>query len=1223
MRFNNFLAFFVCASAVSAAVLFEPAEKSFVTHGGARASVAANHIEWPGAGVRLEFASASTPTAEPLDQAPRRVSYLIGNDPSRWRLDVRQYARIRYRGVYPKTDLLYHGSASDLEFDFVLQPGASPEAISLRFDAPLLRADGVLVARGQSGEVRLHRPLAWQEINGKRVLVIARFAMRSANTAGFEVAAFDHALPLIIDPIVQVATYYGGATGNETNIQMVTDPSGNVYLAGATTSVDLPQATFPGSAYSRPGELLQSLCFLTRMHPDGTTVDYAIYFGGSGGDVPLSLIRDNLGFIHVMGSTNSPNFPVPSSAWRTSILPNSADTFWAKFDPQTGKLLAATFIGAASQSYDVNPNLRLAVDSVGEAFIGGNGTAAFIATTGAYFTNSAAAAGFIVRINASGTGVIYASFLPFVLLAIQVDALGGVLIAGGGQTYYGGNPTIINPLPGTSAPVSGENYGYLARLNPSGSALTFASYLGSQINSITEDPSGNMHILGTAQSLGVPVTNPVHLGPAVTGSAGTSSPFWVELQANTNTVLAATLFSDGSPAPFQFTFLPNGSICMLATGSTFTQAPGGLGVTNQAQWGLTCLDQNGTQYFTTEIPYGIASPEFLSPTIVIAPSIGLAPAPDGGVWIASQTNGSLQTTPGVIQPNFAGGYTLDEGSYEVGPYAGTDAAVMKISPLNPTPAIEQLSPPAAVLGSQSLTLNISGTGFGYGTQLLWNGTTVPITLTSTNAISLTVGDPNLLVPGSVTLTASLPAPGGGSSNPVTLQLLNPAPYNLFLSPSQIPVGSSPVGLLIMGDNRLPSSTVTWDGQPRTVTYATQYNQGSLQLTLSASDLTAAGAHTIAVTNAAPGGESTSAVFKVTTTSSISLSANVPVVVNPSSGVYLVALGESGLSSGASATWDGTSVPFTITGGSIILSVPAQILQGQSRHVAAVTQGGQTISTVVYVAISFNIAGAPAVDPVGQKIYYIAQQQNYPPTAPSSLVITDFSLRTLNTVSINAVPTRLYTTDDGSFVYMLDNGGTIYRFNTTTLAVDFQFTLDPNVYSNTSALATIPGQPDSIMALSGTQITIFDQGVARPNIFQTTNPSVLAVTSDRVYVGTIFSPVCPYWVTYDQFGLSASTITSCDPSVSGLQQDSLLSYVTSGSRIVPLVFGNLTASNIFPDLPDQHVVLMTQQGISDWNLATLSSAVVFGTTFEEGVQLDNTRILILNYSSAFVFDRTNP
>jgi hypothetical protein len=134
---------------------------------------------------------------------------------------------------------------------------------------------------------------------------------------------------------------------------------------------------------------------------------------------------------------------------------------------------------------------------------------------------------------------------------------------------------------------------------------------------------------------------------------------------------------------------------------------------------------------------------------------------------------------------------------------------------------------------------------------------------------------------------------------------------------------------------------------------------------------------------------------------------------------------------------------------------------------------------------------------------------------------------------------------------------------------------------------------------------------------------LAVTSDRVYIGASLSPVCPYWVTYDQFGLSASTITSCDPSVSGLQQDSLLSYVTSGSRIVPLVFGNLTASNIFPDLPDQHVVLMTQQGISDWNLATLSSAVVFGTTFEEGVQLDNTRILILNYSSAFVFDRTNP
>jgi hypothetical protein len=876
LRFNRVLVLLACASSVPAAVLFEPAEKSFVTRGGARASVAANQIEWPGAGVRLEFASASTPTAEPLDQAPGRIAYLIGNDPAKWRLDVRRYARIRYRGVYPKTDLLYHGSANNLEFDFVLQPGASPEAISLRFDAPLLRADGALIAKGQTGEVRLHRPLAWQEINGRRVPVPARFAMRSANTAGFEVDTYDRALPLIIDPIVQVATYYGGATGNETSIQMVTDPAGNVYLAGATTSVDLPQATFPGSPYNRPLELLQSLCFLTRMHADGTTLDYAIYFGGSGGDAPLSLIRDNLGLIHVMGTTNSPNFPVPSSAWRTSILPNSPDTFWAKFDPQTGKLLAATFLGVPSTSYGGNRDY-LAVDSVGEPFIGGVGTAAFVATAGA-LANSGT--GFVLRLNATGTGAIYATFLPMDLVAMKVDATGGVLFASDGQVGDLSNPTILNPLPGTGAPAYGQ-YGYLARLNTSGSALTFGSYLGAQIYSITEAPSGNIHVLGFAQTL-IPVTNPVHLGPA--GNPTTAGTFWVELQANTNTVLAATLFNDGSPSPIQFTFLPNGSTCMFVVGSTFQQEPGGLAVTNSAGGGLTCLDNTGTQYFTTAIPYAIAEIGFGAPT----PS--LAPAPDGGVWLANETNGNLPTTPGVIQPNFAGGYTIDPSilpvSVQFGPLFGTDAAVMKISPLNPTPAIIQASPSAAVLGSQGLTLNISGTGFGYGTQLLWNGTAVPITLTSTSAISLTVIDPNLLVPGSVTLTASLPAPGGGTSNPVTLQLLNPAPYNLSLSPSQLPAGSSSVGLLITGQNLLPSSTVTWDGQPRTAKYTTQYNQGALQLTFSASDLAAAGVHTIAATNAAPGGGSASAIFNVTTTSTVSLSASIPVLVSPSSGVSL-------------------------------------------------------------------------------------------------------------------------------------------------------------------------------------------------------------------------------------------------------------------------------------------------------------------------------------------------
>jgi hypothetical protein len=507
---------------------------------------------------------------------------------------------------------------------------------------------------------------------------------------------------------------------------------------------------------------------------------------------------------------------------------------------------------------------------------------------------------------------------------------------------------------------------------------------------------------------------------------------------------------------------------------------------------------------------------------------------------------------------------------------------------------------------------------------------VPITLTSTTEMSVGVSDPNLLVPGSVTLTASLPAPGGGTSNPVTFQLLNPAPYNLFLSPFQLPAGSSAVGLQITGDYLLPSSTVTWDGQPRTVTYAKQYDQGALQLTLSASDLAVAGVHTIAVTNASPGGGSTSAVFTVTGASTISISATVPIYVQLSSGAYVVGLRQSGLTSGASASWDGTSVPFTINAGAISLEVPAQILEGQSRHVAAVSQGGQTVSTVVYVAIPFNIGREPlAVDSVGQKIYYIAEQSNTPPTAPSSLVIRDFSLRTLNTVSINAVPNTLYLTDDGSFVYLLDGGGTIYRFNTTTLAIDFQFTPDPNLYPQLNNLATIPGQPDSIVAMSGQtaaqygfQIAIFDHGIPRPNNFQAPSVSVLAVTSDRVYVGADTSPVCPYWVTYDQFGLSSSTITSCDPTVSGLQQDSMLSYLTYGSRIVPLAFGSLATSNIFPDLPNQHVVLITQQNIWDWNLATLSSAI-FSPMFSSVVQLDHTRLLILYYDSAFVFDRTNP
>jgi hypothetical protein len=1231
LRFAKLSFLTAAASSVFAApIAFEPVKDGFAARGPARAVLTRERVNWPSAGVSMSFESARRGAAgEGLDRTSGHASYIIGNDPSQWRLNVPRFARVRFRGVYSKTDVVYHGSGNDLEFDFVLAPGAAPDRLRLRFDAAAVAfaRDGSLVAKGPRGEVRLRAPLAWQQTNGGRHAIKVRFRRISENIAGFDVEdAYDRTRALIIDPILQVATYYGGS-GNETNVQMLTDPSGNVYLAGTTDSNDLPQTTFPGAPLNRPIELVQTDCFLARMRPDGTELDWAVYFGGSSGDSVIAFARDGLGFLHVLGNTNSPNFPVKPNAWHNKILGASADTFWAKFDPESGNLVAATFLGIPGVSNLGTLSAFLAVDSVGDPYIAGSPAPSdFKPTPGAYpFTGNPASGSnaFVIRLNSSGTAPIYATlFQVGFITSIQVDATGGLYI--GGNVNGSGFPS-QNPLPGTSPPPSG-NIGFVVRLNPGGSALTFASPLGLTVSSVSIDPSGNIHVLGTATNLGFAPVNPVHLGPS--GPLNGAPQYWVTLQAGTNGLLAATLFDDGSPAPLELTFLPNGSTCMFVSGAKFTQAPGGLVAQApgssfyQTSGALTCLDQNGAQYFTTYAPSGIIS---LSNGLSLIPA-SLAPAPDGGVWIGGASNGVLPTTPNVFQPVFGGGYTTQFG------FPG-DAAVMKLSPLNPTPALTSVDPPVTVLGAQTFYLN--GSGFGSGTQVLWNGNPVAATFLDSKTLSFQVTDPNLLAAGTVTITASLPAPGGGVSNAMNLELINPAPFALTVSPPVVNAGSAAINLLVAGNNMLSTATVTWDGQPRSATYvpATFGIRSSFQIAVSASELAQAGNHTIVVTNPGPGGGPVTAIFAVAgSVPTLHILAAAPQVAGLPADSITITLSTSGVTTGATATWDGTPVSVNISSPtSMTLRVPAALVVGSSRHTATVSAGGQSASTVVYVAVGLASATgngvAIAVDTAQRKLYNLVQQSF--PSTQEVLEIWDLAtLQPIATINVPGPVGQMIVTDDGSFVYFLGNS-TISRFNAATLAFDFQFTIDVNVYGYVTAIAALPGQPDSIVAVVSNAVTIFDQGVPRGNTAAAVyGGSVVAVTADRIYLGQTLQAgrTCLSSVGYDQFGTSGPLTYSCDPTQLGLKQDSLLTYLPVGSGVVTISFGaglSIPARGVFPDLADRHAIVWTTNGLADWNLDTLLTTPLLNILPGFVSQIDSRRVLVGYGAYFFIFDPANP
>ena len=149
-----------------------------------------------------------------LDQLPGTSNYFIGNNPSQWHTGIANYGQVAYQDVYPGVNLVYYGNQQQLEYDFVVAPGADPG--SIRFDVQgadsvSLDDQGNLVLATASGDVLEHAPVLYQEVGGTRQAVAGQFVLLGQDEVGFQVGAYDASLPLTIDPVLSYSTYLGGS----------------------------------------------------------------------------------------------------------------------------------------------------------------------------------------------------------------------------------------------------------------------------------------------------------------------------------------------------------------------------------------------------------------------------------------------------------------------------------------------------------------------------------------------------------------------------------------------------------------------------------------------------------------------------------------------------------------------------------------------------------------------------------------------------------------------------------------------------------------------------------------------------------------------------------------------------------------------------------------------------------------------------------------------------
>ncbi len=465
--------------------------------------------------VRMKLIGADpAPQMEGLDRLPGRSNYIIGRDASRWRRNVESFAKVRYRSVYTGIDLTYYGNQRQIEYDFVVAPGADPNMIRLGFvglDQANIGAQGDLVLKTANGEIRQRKPVAYQEVDGVRREVASGYALKDKREVGFELGEYDHTRPLVIDPVMAYSTYLGGGSDANYPGNIAVDAAGNAYVTGLTYSVD-----FPTSNPLQPNPAGNGDVFVAKLNPEGSLV-YSTYLGGSGYDEGLGIAVDEDGNAYLTGRTQSTDFPVnnamqPELAGRHDFPGD--DLFVTKLNADGSALVYSTYLGGTGQDIGWD----LAIDNERNVYVAGTAFSNDFPTVNPL--QATPATFFAAKLKADGSALVYSTYFG----GRDFGELSGVAVDGFGCLYLTGLTSsrdfpMANPLKSTLA--DGDIDAFVTKINADGSAFVYSTYLGGVgqdwANDITVDAFGNAYVTGITHSPDFPKVNP--LQPVLSGAS--------------------------------------------------------------------------------------------------------------------------------------------------------------------------------------------------------------------------------------------------------------------------------------------------------------------------------------------------------------------------------------------------------------------------------------------------------------------------------------------------------------------------------------------------------------------------------------------------------------------------------------------------------------------------------------------------------------------------------
>jgi len=528
---------------------------------------AASNHPVAGHSYKVKFLNALKPTIKGNSRQAHHYNYFLGNKPSKWASKVPVFHQAKYESLYDGINLVAYSNHGYLKYDFVIEPNTDVNVLALEYegvDDLRINRSGDLIIKTSVKEIVEKAPIAYQIINSERVYVDCKYRLEN-RTLKFDFPnGYDDEIQLVIDPEVIASTLTRTTNSRNFGHTASYDNAGNIYLGGVSFGVGYP--TNSGSFQTSFGGGVTDMA-VCKFNKDGSQMIYATYLGGVDKDSPHSIIIDDNQQLCILGSTQSPDFPVTSNAYQKTIG-GKEDIAIIKLNQDGSALVGSTFIGGSNtdgiNTSELNTNYgekfrgEIILDQNGNVLIASNTTSSdFPITPNAFQSNLRVSGGnltnnqdgVIFKFNSDLSTLFWSTYLgsddPDTAFGIRINDEGEIYVTGtaGSENFPTTIGTIQNVWPG------GQESAYVAVLSSNGQQLLRSTFWGTEADEhsyfLDIDELGNVHIYG--QTTGV-----MPISPGAYFFNTGSPQFLAAFSSDLKSLVYSTVIGTGPPIDLPF-----------------------------------------------------------------------------------------------------------------------------------------------------------------------------------------------------------------------------------------------------------------------------------------------------------------------------------------------------------------------------------------------------------------------------------------------------------------------------------------------------------------------------------------------------------------------------------------------------------------------------------------------------------------------------------------------